>query len=363
MLELHPLCTLFPPLDDDGLSTLREDIRAHGQQTPIVLLDGKILDGRNRYYACLDLDIEPITKQFVGDDPMAFVLSVNLHRRHLTEAQRAAVAAKLANMKLGDNKGAHRSQEGSANLPTLNSQVSQADAAKMLNVSTRSVTEAKRIERADPDLSDAVAKGGVSLSAASKVAGLPPEERKAVISGGSEAINEAARAIKPARFQGKPKTGPKADAMRAALKEAMGQDERATDLEPSAEDTDPLADAKPNKKIASLATDLAGRLNDGHFPVGEEHEALVQLHAALGALLGDEVEMQLDALTRECERLTQENQRLQAVAETDLGQKVIEAQTNLLAMRQRRDSLMQEIAVLKQENEQLKKARRAGHGS
>lgn len=58
------------------------------------------------------------------------------------ESPRALVAAKLANMKLGDNRGAHRPAEGSANLQTLNSEkVSQTAAAGLLNVSPRTVAE------------------------------------------------------------------------------------------------------------------------------------------------------------------------------------------------------------------------------
>ena len=59
-------------------------------------------------------------------------------RRHLSESQRAMVAAKLANLSVGDNRGAHREQEGSANLQTLTG-VSQSEAASLLNVSPRSV--------------------------------------------------------------------------------------------------------------------------------------------------------------------------------------------------------------------------------
>ena len=38
---------------------------------------------------------------FVGDDPVAFVVSANLRRRHMDENQRAMVAAKLANLPHG----------------------------------------------------------------------------------------------------------------------------------------------------------------------------------------------------------------------------------------------------------------------
>jgi hypothetical protein len=47
---------------------------------------------------------------------------------HLDRQQ--AMVAELANMEVGDNKGAHRPSEGSANLHTLPGQVSQSDADK-----------------------------------------------------------------------------------------------------------------------------------------------------------------------------------------------------------------------------------------
>lgn len=56
--------------------------------------------------------------------------SLNLHRRHLSESQRAMVAAKLAALPVGANQ--HRSID----LPT------QAQAAEMLNVSVPSLKRA-----------------------------------------------------------------------------------------------------------------------------------------------------------------------------------------------------------------------------
>src|ERR1041385_5743384 len=95
-LEFHPIASLFPMMDDDELAELADDIRDQGQREPIILHEGKILDGRNRYLACERAAVEPIVENFSGDDPLAFVVSLNLIRRHLSESQRAMVAAKIA---------------------------------------------------------------------------------------------------------------------------------------------------------------------------------------------------------------------------------------------------------------------------
>jgi hypothetical protein len=82
-------------------------------------------------------------EEYKGSDPLQYVISLNLKRRHLNESQRAVVASRLANME------AHRPSENkSANLRT-----SQDQASKMLNVSPRTIQTIKRIEREAPQYS------------------------------------------------------------------------------------------------------------------------------------------------------------------------------------------------------------------
>ena len=93
-LEFHPLSNTFPMLPEDLLVEMAADIKESGQQEPIRIYQGKILDGRNRYKACLLAGVAPITIEYDGDDPVGFVISANLHRRHLTQAQKQEVVGK-----------------------------------------------------------------------------------------------------------------------------------------------------------------------------------------------------------------------------------------------------------------------------
>ena len=159
--DFHPLAELFPMLEDksQAFEALVDDIRERKQQEPIWLYEGKILDGRNRYLACQRLNKEVQVKDFIGDDPIGFVLSANLHRRHLNESQRAMVAAKLTDLEKGANQ--HTKGEG----------VSIDTASKLLNVGRASIFRAKKIlATGDPALVTAVEKGNVSVSAAANEA-------------------------------------------------------------------------------------------------------------------------------------------------------------------------------------------------
>jgi hypothetical protein len=89
----HPLAELFPLIEGEAFAELVEDIREHGLRDPVVMLDGMILDGRNRWRAAHAAGVPIRTVAFEGDDPRAYVVSVNLRRRHLTKGQQAMALA------------------------------------------------------------------------------------------------------------------------------------------------------------------------------------------------------------------------------------------------------------------------------
>lgn len=93
-MKTHPASETFPLIEGDEFGALVSDIRENGQLEPVVLLDGEILDGRNRYRACEQLGIDCKTidaNETARKDPTAFVLSMNLHRRHITATQRREI--------------------------------------------------------------------------------------------------------------------------------------------------------------------------------------------------------------------------------------------------------------------------------
>ena len=151
-LEFHPLADVFPILPEKELAELADDIGKNGLRGPITLYEGRILDGRNRYLACERNRIEPKYRPFTGDDPIAFVISANLRRRHLNTSQRSMIAAKLATM-----------QEGRPSKTSSNEPVSIQQAAKALHVSPASVKRARKLLHERPAEAEAIQRGEKTL--------------------------------------------------------------------------------------------------------------------------------------------------------------------------------------------------------
>ena len=166
--ELHPLCTLFPRLGDAEFAALVADIRANGLREPITLHDGMVLDGGNRYRACIEAGVEPVFTEYTGSSIVAFVLSANLHRRHLKEGQQAAIVASAQDW--AKAQPAHRPEKAGnvAGLSTV------AERAAQSGASERTQRMADKVARADPALAKQVAHGEVSLpKALARVEGRP----------------------------------------------------------------------------------------------------------------------------------------------------------------------------------------------
>lgn len=188
-MKFHPLSELFPLMQGREFDELVADIKAHGLREPITTLDGMILDGRNRWRACEAAGAEPRTCEYHGEDPLGWVISLNLHRRHLDESQRAIVAAKIASMPQGR-------PEETGQLAGI----SQPAAAEMLNVGERSVRRAREVlDRGSDELITAVESGRVSVSAAAEVTELPKAEQAVLVARGADAIIATAKRLRQAK--------------------------------------------------------------------------------------------------------------------------------------------------------------------
>jgi hypothetical protein len=98
----HPACDLFPLIEGEEFDELIADIKANGLLQPITRYQGpdahwvgSIIEGKNRYRACVAAGVEPIYVDKVITDPVAFVISANIRRRHLTSEQKRDLIAKL----------------------------------------------------------------------------------------------------------------------------------------------------------------------------------------------------------------------------------------------------------------------------
>lgn len=201
-LEFHPLADAFPLLEGDEFRDLVDDIKANGLREAIWLHEDRIIDGRNRYRACLDAGVAPKFRDWDGRGSLvAFVVSMNVNRRHLDDSQRAMAAGKIANLGVGSN------QHEAKGSPIGEGSVSQAEAAALLSVGKRSVERAvELLSSGVPELVEAVERGEVAVSAAAEVASLSEEEQREVVEEGPKAIKAKAKELREGKAH-EPKEG------------------------------------------------------------------------------------------------------------------------------------------------------------
>ncbi len=165
-IECHEIARLFPPMTAVEFEAFKANIAEHGLREPIWTYRGKIIDGRNRYLACTELGIAPVYREWNGEGSLLeFVLSLNLHRRHLDQSQRAMVAARIASMRQGER----------TDLVEISTRLSQPQAAALVNVSRESVILGRRVlEHGESALIEAVERGAIAVSTAATLTELAP---------------------------------------------------------------------------------------------------------------------------------------------------------------------------------------------
>ena len=142
----------------EDFQALVDDIDNNGQREPVMIYEGMVLDGWHRYQACTSLGMEPTKFEFQGDDPVAFVLSQNLHRRHLSASQRAAAVVSCTQWR----------PVGKAKPETISGLKTEKEMAKTAGTSDRTIRDAKTAHKAG--LTEVVKSGAMTANEAAKVA-------------------------------------------------------------------------------------------------------------------------------------------------------------------------------------------------
>lgn len=201
-MDFHPLADVFPLLQGREFDELVADIKASGLRIAIVLhTDGRILDGRNRYRACLAAGVEPRYSQWDGVGLAAdFVWSLNGPRRHLEGGALQIAAGKYAiarEHEARERQGARTDLTSSPVGDEVEFGRSVDKAAEKFGVGRGTVERAvKVVKDGAPELTAAVETGMVSVSAAADVAALPKDEQREIVAKGEKQILEAAKEIR-----------------------------------------------------------------------------------------------------------------------------------------------------------------------
>jgi hypothetical protein len=186
-MEFHEIANVWPLMTDDALTELANDIRANGLMNPIWLYEGKVLDGRNRWTACIMAGVKPTTKEYTGDNPTAFAVSMNDKRRHMNKGQLGAIAVELLPFFERDAAKRKKSTEGRPRKETekpvekipqviLPQSKSRQEAAKSVGVNDRYVSDAKKVKQEAPEVFEKLKAGKITMQDAKREVAKKPTD-------------------------------------------------------------------------------------------------------------------------------------------------------------------------------------------
>ena len=198
--EVHQFANLFPMSNAEDFDGLKEDIKKNGLLEPIWLFGGKVLDGRNRLKACQETQVKPVFRDYEGDAPLDFVISLNLKRRHLNASQRAAVA--VDSLPLFEAQAKERQiRKPADSVPqkigeqNKHESESATKAGKVFGVNRQYVAEAKRIKETNPEAFEQIRSGTKTVSE------VKVEEKKEERAKKIEQIREEAKKVQQIKDQ------------------------------------------------------------------------------------------------------------------------------------------------------------------
>lgn len=168
--QYHEASNIFPLMDGDEYEQLKADIAKNGLREPIWIdADGKIIDGRNRHRACIDTGTPEQFRTWNGNGSLInFVISLNLHRRHLEKGQRAAIALDVLPMLEKEAKANTRTHTEQGYQRIENPVHAHEQAADLFQTNRQYVADAKNIKEKAPDLFERVKTGEITIPQAKR---------------------------------------------------------------------------------------------------------------------------------------------------------------------------------------------------
>lgn len=213
MPPIHPAAGIFPMLPERQLQELADNIRQQGQKVAIIMWRGQLLDGRNRWMGCDRAGVEPLLEHrnhLTPEEAFDLAITLNLHRRHLDDSQRAMAAARARGlfeeqarerMSMG-GRATQGDPDALANLRTADVGRADEHAAKLMDVSPRSVMSARIVlATAIPELQERVDQGLTAVSTAAELARAPAEQQQEIVAKGEKEIVAEAKRINRERTQ------------------------------------------------------------------------------------------------------------------------------------------------------------------
>jgi protein gp37 len=173
---------LIPPLTQEEYSLLKQSIDEEGCRERLIVWNGTIIDGHNRYEICRDLGVEFDTEDFAFSseyDAMLWIISNQLGRRNLSDFQKAELISKKKDILL--KKGKKKREQN----------LKQGDKKPETVLDTKSEQHNTRKQ-----LADEVGMSERKFAQAEQLIKEAPEEVKQELRAGTKKIGEAYRELK-----------------------------------------------------------------------------------------------------------------------------------------------------------------------
>ena len=171
---ISPLALMFPPLSPARYARLLASIRTRGLIHPIVVWRDQVIDGVHRLKVCLEAGVAP-RYEFLDEDedPFEYLADINIPLRDMTQNEKALTAYLMSQYSTPG-----RPRTAGTNSAEMRN-ITQGEAAKLVGVSTRLVSDASRVLSEDsaavPALQEAVREWRVKCNDAAKFVDRPQE--------------------------------------------------------------------------------------------------------------------------------------------------------------------------------------------